>query len=361
MLLGCWGMIVLQIATGRWGAGSEIYALWLSRALARRGHRVFFAFNPSGRLAPLCPPEIVPVKVALWGTWDVVSAVKLAALVRRHRIPLLHAHRARGSVYALIASILAGVPWLVTIHVPQPALRFRLAALLLTVSEHARQALIAQGVPADRVKVIYAGIDPDDYAPTQKRRALARQLLSAGEDEWLVGFVGRMVADKGIPTLIALARRFKQRSEKGRLILIGDGPLRPTVEAIARDEGLPLQCLGFRPDVPLLLAGLDAYVHPSRYESFCLSVLEAMAAGLPVIASKVGGLPELVLPSSGILIDAIDNLDAWDSALQTLWRDQELARALGQAARQKVAENFLWHRFADEHAAVYEKVVAAWR
>jgi len=354
-------MMVLQIATGWWGAGSEIYALWLSRALARRGHRVFFAFNPSGRLAPLCPPEIVPVKVALWGTWDVVSAVKLAAIVRRHRIPLLHAHRARGSVYALIASLLARVPWLVTVHVPQPASRFRWAALLLTVSEHSRQALIAQGVPADRVKVIYSGIDPDDYAPTQERRALARQLLSAGEGEWLVGFVGRLVADKGIPTLIALARRFKQRSEKVRFVLIGDGPLRPQVEAIARDENLPLQCLGFRADVPLLLAGLDAYVHPSRYESFCLSVLEAMAARLPVVASKVGGLPELVTPTTGILVNDLDDLDAWDDALQTLRLNRDQARTLGEAARQRVAEQFPWHRFADEHAAVYEKLIAAWQ
>jgi glycosyltransferase involved in cell wall biosynthesis len=221
--------------------------------------------------------------------------------------------------------------------------------------------LIAQGVPADRLKVIYAGIDPDDYAPTQKRRALARQLLAAGEDEWLVGFTGRIVADKGIPTLIALARRFKQRSEKVRFVLIGDGPLRPQVEAIARDENLPLQCLSFRADVPLLLVGLDAYVHPSRYESFCLSVLEAMAAGLPVIASKVGGLPELVTPETGILIDALDNLDAWDDALRALWRERERAQALGEAARRRVTEHFPWHRFADEHAAVYEKVIAAWR
>jgi glycosyltransferase involved in cell wall biosynthesis len=133
------------------------------------------------------------------------------------------------------------------------------------------------------------------------------------------------------------------------------------VEAIARDENLPLQCLSFRADVPLLLAGLDAYVHPSRYESFCLSVLEAMAAGLPVIASKVGGLPELVTPTTGILIDALDNLDAWDDALQALWCDRERAQALGEAARRRVAEHFPWHRFADEHAAVYEKVIAAWR
>jgi len=354
-------MKVLQIATGRWGAGSEVYALWLGQSLARRGWRVFLAFNPKGRLATLCPPTVVPVRVALWGTWDLVSAVKLAAVVRRHRIPLLHAHRPRGSIYALIASALARVPWVVTVHVPKTASRFRLASFLLTVSEYARQRLIAQGVPAHRVKVIYAGVDPDCYAPTPQRRALARQLLAAEEGEWLVGFVGRLIADKGIPTLLALARRWKRRSKKVRFVLIGDGPLRSKLEAIAKEEGLPLQCLGFRADVPLLLAGLDAYLHPSRYESFCLSVLEAMAAGLPVVASKVGGLPELVTPQTGILVDAVDDLDAWDEALQTFWHNEDLAFVFGKAARQRVTEHFPWHRFADEHITVYEKVVTAWQ
>ena len=351
-------MTVLQIATGRWGAGSEIYALWLSRALARRGHRVFFAFNPSGRLAPLCPPEIVPVKVALWGTWDVVSAVKLAAIVRRHRIPLLHAHRARGSVYALIASMLARVPWLVTAHAPQPASRYRWAALILTVSEHSRQNLIAQGVPADRLKVIYAGIDPDDYAPTQERRALARQLLSAGEDEWLVGFTGRIVADKGIPTLIALARRWKRRSEKVRFVLAGDGPLRPQVEAIARDENLPLQCLSFRADVPLLLAGLDAYVHPSRYESFCLSVLEAMAAGLPVIASSVGGVPEMVRHGvTGWLVPPDDPV-ALTEALRLLRGDKLLRYRLSENAQRFVRQHHNPDQLVTATLSVYERLAS---
>lgn len=352
-------MTIVQIATGRQGAGSEIFALWLSRMLVRRGHCVFAAFHPASPLAQLCPAAVQTVPTPLRGTWDVASAGKLALLVRRQRVQLLHAHRARGGVYALVVSMLTKVPWVVTVHVPHGATRFRWASVILTVSRHAYRQLIAEGVAPERVRVIYAGVDPDDYAPTPERRARARQLLGADDGERLVGFVGRLTAGKGVDRLIALARRWRQRAV--RFVLIGDGPLRSQVETIARSEQVPLHCLGFRPDVPLLLTGLDVYLHPSDYESFCLAALEAMAAGLPVIAGKVGGLPELVTPETGVLVDTADYLDALDEALRQLQRDPEYAQALGQAARQRVTEHFHWQRFADEHAAVYAEVMAAWR
>lgn len=206
------------------------------------------------------------------------------------------------------------------------------------------------------VTQIYNGVDTERYSPDPGVRARVRRELGIPDGAFVAGVVGRLDPIKDHPTLFAAFAALRQRIPDARLLVVGDGPERGRLEGLA-GEGVVM--LGNRPDVPDLLRALDVFVLPSRNEGISNTILEAMAAGLPVIATRAGGNPELVATEqTGVLISPGDR-GALCQALDHYAQRAELRRRHGEQARFLARQEFAVETMAAGYHQVYRRVAGA--
>lgn len=290
---------------------------------------------------------------------DLLGLIELIRLCRRLRPHVLHANSSKAGLLGRLAALLAGVPvrifcahgWAFATHPGKTASlylwgdRFMrpLTTTTICVSESERRRGIAAGTcSAARTVVIHNGIDVD-AVPWSRHDAPVPTVTS----------VGRLAAPKDFPTLVrALAR---VDAEPFRARIVGDGPDRDEVDATIRESGLSerVELLGERRDVVDLLAASDVFVLSSTSEAMPMSVLEAMAAAVPVVGAAVGGIPELVEDEvTGLLFEPRD-VDGLAAALRRLLADRDLRRRLGEAGRERARTKFDVTRFRAAHATLY--------
>jgi sugar transferase (PEP-CTERM/EpsH1 system associated) len=244
-------------------------------------------------------------------------------------------------------------------------LRRALAPLIqrfICVSRDLAQWLVEEvGIPGHKVVQLYNGVDYERFASPGPTPADWPAHWPA--DAIVVGTVGRLAAVKDQRSLIrALAHSFETRPDlqhKVRCIVVGDGPERPALEAAIAAAGLgeAVWLAGDRVDVPALLGAMDLFLLPSLGEGISNTVLEAMAAGLPVIATRVGGNPELVIEGQTGQLVPVGDPAALAAAMLPLLDDPAQRRAFGEAARQSVRECFDWSRTVAGYLAVYDEVL----
>ncbi len=205
------------------------------------------------------------------------------------------------------------------------------------------EALRPRGAAARRTDVIPSGVDTDLFRPRPEGRTAARARLGLTATHPVVGTVGRLETRKGTAVLLeAAARLVKKELPDLRVVVVGDGPLRDELRALAAQLGIGdrVLMLGDRSDVPDVLAALDVFVLPSRTEGMSNALLEAMAAALPVVATAVGGNPEVVsTETTGVLVPPDDMMSLADAILR-LATSPTLAAQLGAAARRHVEERY---------------------
>jgi glycosyltransferase involved in cell wall biosynthesis len=313
------------------------------------------------------PLHAVPMR----GTWDVGSALAIAALHRRLRPDLVHWHAARAHALGAIAALLAPGPARVLSRRVDFPVRRSLGSRLLwslpmeaiaAISEAVREALARSGVDAARVRVVPSGIDlePFDLPLVDADRAALRASLGIGEGVILALQAAALAPHKSQTDLLKAASRARERSPHLRVWIAGEGPLRPALEAehAALGLGTVVRFLGFREDVTDLLRAADFFVVSSSLEGMGTATLDAMAAGLPVVATRTGGIPEIVAEGeTGILVPARDP-DALADAMVWAAGDPELRRRLGAAGRAR-ARLFSADRTAEGTRRVYDEALAA--
>lgn len=294
----------------------------------------------------------------------------IAKAAAQHGARVVHCHHYSPFVYASIARLWA--PHLKIVFTEHgrlndagPSTKRRTANRVLahaprtvvTVSSELKQHLVAEGFPTDKVNVIYNGIDVGPL-PDRAARARVRQQLGIDERTLVVGTVARLDPVKDLQTLVR-ALGLPEARRPMTLLVIGDGPERRQLEAAARDAGVAsfVRFLGHRDDARDLLAGCDVYANSSISEGISLTVLEAMAAGLPVVATRVGGTPEIVDPSCGRLVPSRDPASL-AATLSELGADPSLRCALGRAARARVEQRFTLDRMIAEYRDAYYSAVA---
>jgi sugar transferase (PEP-CTERM/EpsH1 system associated) len=219
------------------------------------------------------------------------------------------------------------------------------------------------GVDSARIAQIYNGVDTARFSPAANGRAPIDGCPFTDEDLWLVGTVGRLQQVKDQVTLAeAFVRAIKRGPAKAqmRLVMIGDGPLRARVEKVLDQAGMrELAWLpGARDDVPEILRGLDCFALPSLAEGISNTILEAMACGLPVVATRVGGNPELMEEGmTGRLVPQA-NAEAMAGALFHYFDDPALARRHGRAGRQLILQRFSLDRMVSDYLSLYDELLA---
>jgi glycosyltransferase involved in cell wall biosynthesis len=285
-------------------------------------------------------------------------------VLREHRVDVVHAHNFGRFLYAGPAARLARVPVaLYTEHSrTQPHERVlwlaqrrvsRLAQKVAAVSDNVRDHLVqVQGLPADRVVTILNGIDLDAYRLPPAERAAARAELGLPPEAVVAGTVARLVPVKNQAMLLRAAARVPGLW----LALAGDGELRTDLEQLAGELGIAdrVRFLGLRRDVPRVLAALDVFVMTSESEGLPIAMIEAMAAGLPVVATEVGGIPELVADGvSGRLVPANDH-EAAAAALAALASDPAQRHAFGRAGCDAAGGKYSISAMVRAYTAIYE-------
>lgn len=291
----------------------------------------------------------------------------IADAARRHGATVIHAHHYSPFVYSAIGRLWGGPARIVFTEHGRlsdvgPSSKRRLANQLLsrvasdvfTVSGDLRQHLIEEGFAARRVGVIYNGIDVRAM-PERAAHEEARRRIGAADDDLVVGTIARLDPVKDLQTLIGgIAAAASTRPI--RLIIIGDGSDRAPLERVAREAGIAnrVQFLGHRDDARSWLGGCDVYANTSISEGISLTILEAMAAGLPVVATRVGGTPEIVDETHGRLVPARDR-EAVAAALRELGGQRELRQRMGAAGRAKVEARFTIEQMVRDYAEVYAR------
>jgi glycosyltransferase involved in cell wall biosynthesis len=291
----------------------------------------------------------------------------IASAVRRHRATAIHAHHYSPFVYSSLSRLWQqSAPVIFTEHgrlsnAPPSAKRRRVNRILqhvpravFAVSQDLRRHIVAEGFSPDRVGVIYNGIELGP-APSDSAREQARRELGVAEGVSVFCTIARLDPVKDLGTFIdAVAQVSRDRNVVG--LIVGDGPDRPGLESRARTLGASpvIRFLGHRDDARALLAGSDVYVNCSISEGISLTILEAMAAGLPIVATSVGGTPEVIDASCGRLIPP-ENPTALADALKCLLLAPEVCRQMGAGARRRVETHFDLRRMIGEYRDVYTR------
>lgn len=217
------------------------------------------------------------------------------------------------------------------------------------------------GLRRDRIEVIPNGVDIGRFGPGSRRDA--RSALGLGADDFVIGFVGRLDPVKDIRGLVEVFARFRKNlplnRERARLLIVGDGTERGTAESVIADRGLGESVLltGLRTDIPQCMAAMDIYLQPSYYEGHSLTILEAMAAGLPVVSTSVGGTPEIIEDGRSGLLYRPGDYEQMAAAMLSLYGQPALRAEIGNSGRKRVAEHFSVDTMVRRYEELYRRVV----
>lgn len=338
---------ILHVDSERTWRGGERQVMELMRRQRRRGHTPHLAAPGASAIAARAGAEGFPVHaVPMRGTWDVFSALAIAGLHRRLRPDIVHWHAARAHALGAMASVFApGPARVLSRRVDFPVRRTPGSKLLwalpvegiAAISDGVRTALEGSGVDPARVRVVPSGIDLTPHEAPFDRAAL-RARYGIGDEEIVALQVAALAPHKAQSDLLRAAALARGRAPSLRIWIAGEGPLGPALEAEQRELGLgtTVRFLGFREDVIDLLRAADFFVVSSYLEGMGTATLDAMAAGLPVAATRVGGVPEIVQDGqTGLLVPPRDPT-ALSEAMTRLALDRELRARLGNGGKIKV-------------------------
>lgn len=326
---------------------------------------------------PIVIPEIVGQ--ATLKPRDLKALIALYRLIRRERPQIVHTHAAKPGVLGRVAARLAGVPVVVhTFHghilhgyygpLMNRLLRrmermlARLTDRIIAVSEQVKQDLVRYGVAQpDKISVIPLGLELEAFLDADVHRGELRRELGIASDAPLVGIVGRIFPIKNHRLFLEAAALVSAQEPAARFVVVGDGTLRPEMEALAQRLGLGPRVVftGWRRDLPSVYADLDVLVVSSDNEGTPVSAIEAMASGCPVVATRVGGLPDLIEDDeAGRLVPPRDP-GALAGAIVGLLRDRDLVRRMGRRGRDRVRDRYRAERLCRDVEALYVGLLAS--
>lgn len=346
---------VLHLDSGREWRGGQRQVYLLARGQREQGHEPLVIAAPDAPLIRrLRSAGIAVAAVRMRGDWDLAAARRIRAVLRTWNADLIHAHDARAHAIAL-ASLIGrnSLPLVVTRRVPfipRGRLKYgRRVTRFIAISGAVRDALVAGGVDPSRIDLVYSGVPRPVVDTPRDWRTECRW----PSDAVVCGIVGAMTAEKGVSTLAEIGARLTESSrERIRLVLLGG-------QAAGSQPigGLTAFRAGFVDEIHAAMAGLDIMLHPSSAEGLGTAVIDAMALGVPPIAFRVGGLPELIEDGrSGLLVPAGD-IAAFATATDRLVQDGQLRAALAAAGPER-ASKFSVDRMIRGTRTVYDSVLA---
>jgi len=345
-----------------WGGG-EAQTCHLICGLQGRGIENTLIATPGSQIARrLAEKGVRVIELTMRGEWDVVAIVRLARILRDSRPDVLQLHTSHAHALGLLAGRLAGVKRIVAtrrmdlaIKGPLAALKYRHVDRVVAISEIVRSMLLAAGVPQHRVTLIYSAVDCPEPYPHGDLRAE----LGLDSQTLVIGTAAVLAERKGHKYLFEAVRMLKERFPHVRLLVAGEGPQESELRELAARLRLDKQILflGFRRDVPQLLNTLDVFVLASLKEGLGVALLEAACAARPIVATNVGGIPEIVKDGeTGLLVPPADS-ESLAGEIAHLLEHPERARNLGSNAKAFVRDRFSVKSMVESYIRLYHELV----
>ncbi|HEV7375974.1 MAG TPA: glycosyltransferase family 4 protein [Pyrinomonadaceae bacterium] len=367
-------MRILHISSARSLGGGERHLADLANALTQRGHEVYAALPSRSQLREelsALPAQNI-FSLRLRNALDIGSALELARLVREHRIEIVHAHVARDYPLAALATRRnRRSKLIITRHVLFPLSKLHSITLshvarVICVSNAVKRALSAQKIfNANKISVIPNGIDfrrLDARLQNFDRDEFRKQMKMTPES-LLIGTVGEIKKQKGHEDFLRAASLIVRERTDAHFVIVGadstsTGEHRASLERLIAELNLTdrVHLTGWLDDVAPLLAALDAYVSASHTESFGLAIVEAMALGLPIVATATEGAQEIINSDDAGMLVPVSDVEAMASALLRLLEDANARKRIGTLARTTARTRFSLERMVDETEKAYLEV-----
>lgn len=358
----------LHIDTEQGWRGGEQQALYLMRGLLARGHWAACACRPGSAMEQACDREgIQAFAVEMRSELAVRAALRLRKVAAAEAYQVLHAHTAHAhTIAALAAWGLDGPRCVVSRRVDFAVGRSLFSRLkyrhgvdrYIAISHAVRQVLLDGGVPPEKVRIAHSGIDVTRFDVPVNTGLRAE--LGLPPDGVVVGNIAALVDHKGQKYLVDAVPEVLRRCPHAWFVIAGDGELAGALKQQAIDRGVAgrVLFLGYRKDVPDLLNLFDVFVMSSHMEGLCTSLLDAMAMRVPIVATKAGGIPEIVRDGvNGLLVES-KNPPALAEGIVRLLDDRALAARLAEGGRRVVVEEFSADAMVEKTLSVYREVLA---
>lgn len=362
---------IMQVTFGMVIGGLERVVMELCRHVDPSSYRLSICcIGQRGPLADVMEAEGVNVLVCQNQTRAAkyMRGLELARLFREHDVDLIHSHHTPALIDSTVGARLTGRPLVHTDHgklyptswrwrmLEQTASRF--TEKVVAVSEYSQRDLVnQQGIAADKVEVIYNGLD---LTPTRSASLDAvRRELGAAPDDFIIGTAARLEEQKGLELLLDSAPAVLQAAPHARIVIVGGGSRETALREYARSLGIDSRVLitGYRVDAVTLMSTFDCFVQTSHWEAMPMALIEAMALAKPIVATAVGGVPEVVRDGDTGLLLARRDADALAGLILRLARDQAAARAMGAAGQRRYLGNFTSKGMIAKYENLYRRVL----
>jgi glycosyltransferase involved in cell wall biosynthesis len=357
----------LHIDTAQTWRGGQSQVRYTVLGLRALGYRAALVADPSGALFQRMSEGLDLVPLSTRGEIDLAAAWRLSRVLKQLRPEILHAHDPSGVAMAATALSIASPrprpPLVASRRIEFPIARNSFSAwkyaqvdCFLAISRAVRDRLIADRIPSSKVEIVHEGVDVERLVSLPHGNLHAALFLPTHSP--IVGTIGALVAQKDHHTLIDAAAVVVKQVSDVRFVILGEGDLRPHLEKQIKHLHLERHVFlaGFRADVLELLKDVDVFALSSTHEGMCTSLLDAMAAEKPAVATAVGGVPEVVDDmTTGFLVPPREP-EALASRIIQLLKDQALRRRMGRAGLERVRRLFTVERMVQETVAAYQKV-----
>jgi len=363
-------MNILHINTEKTWRGGEQQTLYLAKGLDRLGHVSEIVCQPDNELVARAEAQGLKVyPLRMRGEWDLSAVLKLRSIILERPIDIVHMHTSHAHTLGVAAARLSRraltvvarrVDFSIYRHpLSLSGLKYRFGVDRYVAISHAiKRELVRDGIPGDTIEVVHSGVDLSRFENIDG--AHLEKEFSLEPEGPLVGIVAHLAWHKGLENLIDATPQVATQVPGTKIVLVGDGILKQRLAARAQDlnAGRHLVFTGFRTDIPECMNLFDLFVMPSIKEGLCTSILDALASKTPVVASRTGGIPEIVEHmKTGLLVTPGDSSELAD-AIVFMLKNPELARDMALAGYAKVCRHFSVESMVAGNLGVYERLIA---
>lgn len=360
---------VLHLEFGRHLYGGALQVAYLVRGLARsqpsiQNHLAAPADNPLLDEVPESP-LVIRHPLRFKGEADPRVLLELGRIVRRHQPGLVHIHSRRGAdFWGVLLARRWKLPFVLTRRVVYPESAWlvrwkaRRSSGVVAISTRVREMMREAGVPEERLQLIFSTVDLETYRP-EKDPAYFREVTGLGPETPTVALIAQMIQRKGHTYLFQAIPEVLSGHPETHFLIFGQGPLEAELkQAVARQPWHGrVRFMGFRKDLDRLLPCIDIVVHPALFEALGVALLQAAACGVPIVASRAGGIPDIVRDGeNGFLVPPGDTV-ALAEALTRLLRDPGLRTRLGAQGRVFAETRFSVARMSADYAQLYRRIL----
>jgi L-malate glycosyltransferase len=358
-------LTVIHISTELGWRGGEQQVKLVTDGLKARGHEVH-VFTPKDSALYRDRMQVgMAVPLKFHGEFDILAAGRIAAFARKVNADLIHAQTSHAHSLARTAAKKAGVPCVVSRRVDFRVggnwfsrRKYRASNVhYIAISEGVKRALVESGINANRIQIVYSGIDPTRYPPRDHAQI---STAGASRKEATILNVAALTDHKDHATLLRATDILRRRVSNIKLVIAGTGELKDELRALSSRLDIEnlVQFSGHIADLAPVYRQADLFVMSSHMEGLCTSILDALAVGVPVAATAAGGIPEIIQHERNGLLSPIRDAEALAANMERLLRDAELVQRLVAAGRQTIAEKFTADKMVEGTIAAYENVLA---